>query len=531
MNYPTRPLDPARRSIVAPLALAAAGLVLVIAIIVSVIPLSRTGSGGPGPNFDAQRTTDEIAFAMAVQPGLKYTGSFTSGGPALDSSADPGIERTWKFSDLIVTSPGNAEGTIYYGGQRAQYRVLANRTFVNAPIAFWKAALRKSPADLDWTVVDNKWVMAKGSGIPNLGAVLSPLNLGLRLVTPNVGATSVPGPQVIESEPKLPDTRYWPTHVPRVELTDTAFTVDGLTTTFDPGSRRVTEVVGLYQNYTERARLDLAVEYPSDEAVKKVFTGGRALVPELLAVPVIAAEPTALRASQVGDCAAAGCIYDIAVSGTVSNPSTVIEGYVNHGVKVAFTHGDQQLTNDCARVVRVPVNQTARYRCTVRGAPPRASAIVASFAGSQNATFATYSADLLTGNVDTNQGATALAGTPVRTGGKLPGTAEKYNFQVTAQASTIGFRAGDYTFDGYSPSGKFYVARSAGYADHVVDDRFDRSWPGYATLVAQGKAQVAAATGTPILWYVAETDAVNAFRTMLAVEGLSAITVYDEPAT
>lgn len=531
MNHPSYSMPARSTSTKAPLAVALAALVLVAAVIVSFIPFARTGSGGPGPNFTALRAADEIAFQMAGKSGIKYSGSFTSGGSKYGMASNPSREKTFEFTDLVVTTSGNAEGTLIFAGHRAQYRVLANRTFVNAPSSFWKAVLAAPSDGYDWANVDDKWVMSKGSGVPNLSALLAPLNMGMRLVTPTVSSASAPGPAVDPDEPRLPDSRFWATQVPDVELTGNTFTIDDLTTTFDPKSRDVTRIVGLYRNYTESAKLDLTVQPASDAATGKVYTGGRALIPELAAVPVIAATPAIERpsAKRMGPCSTSGCVFDVTLTGSLMNASTVVEGYTNYGVKSSVVAGESTLTSDCDRVVRVPLKQDVTYRCTAHGAPP-GSTVSVSFTDTKFLPIATYSTAMLTADVDNNQKAGATSPKLVRTGSKLS-DAEKYNFQVTGNPSTIGVRAGDYTFDGFSPSGKYYVALAPGYADHVKDGSFDEAWSGYSTLVSQARRQVDAASGTAIIWYVGEHEAVDAFGKLLSTAGVSSIEVSDRPAS
>ncbi|MFW0791370.1 hypothetical protein [Gordonia sp. CPCC 205333] len=534
MNYPSY-FTPARRQPAkrGRLLLILAAVVLALAIITSFIPLSRSGSGGPEVNFAAQRASDTIAFKMAQLPGAKYSGSFTYGGKKYNSTSDPGTERTWKFTDLVVSASGNAAGTLEYDGNRAQYRVLANFTFVNASTAFWKSLLPNQSEGLDWANINNKWVASRDAGVPNLGALLSPQNLGLRLVSPSVGTASAPGPEVVPGEAKLPDTRYWPTRVPQVKLSDDSFTIDELTTTFDPETQNVTKVAGLYRNYVESAKISLAVEYVDRTAIDKVFTSGRALAPELAEVPVVAAKPTIEQpaARQIGNCASTACTYEIQVGGTLSNAEAAITGYSNFGVKSLFRdRSGSTFPSDCDRVIRVPLNKFAKYRCTVRGISAKTAA-PPTFKGTTFLVFAIYSTDMLTEGVDANQSASSATPRPVRTGSKTAGPVEKYNFQVTAMPSTIGVRVGDYVFDGFSPSGKLYIARSAGYSEHVKAEQFDKTWAGYSVLVRQGKEQLAAAKYRPIIWYVAEPDAVQAFRNLIKAEGLSLISVYDVPAT
>jgi len=103
--------------------------------------------------------------------------------------------------------------------------------------------------------------------------------------------------------------------------------------------------------------------------------------------------------------------------------------------------------------------------------------------------------------------------------------ASQYQSQITGRAPGSVYRVNGVKFDGYQ-DGTLIDAKGPGYAKFLrPDGTFQRWWGGSGDLVKQAQAQIAAADGTPIKWYVAEPEAADAIRALLRRSGCGIIEV------
>ncbi|MDP7707557.1 Tox-REase-5 domain-containing protein [Mycobacterium sp. TY815] len=103
--------------------------------------------------------------------------------------------------------------------------------------------------------------------------------------------------------------------------------------------------------------------------------------------------------------------------------------------------------------------------------------------------------------------------------------AAQYQMQITGHPITDGYIVSGVKFDGFA-NGALIDAKSF-YAQFTQNGQFMQWWAASPTggeaVISQAARQLAAAGGIPIQWYVAEPEALSAFRQLLSSRGMSGI--------
>ncbi|MFW0791371.1 hypothetical protein [Gordonia sp. CPCC 205333] len=517
---------PAKQNSKLPLiALIIGGILLVVALVVAFIPFPHSADGGPTSAFKAQQNLDKALFGYAQSSGAKYSGSITYS--FIDSTNSP--EQTIEFKNLVVASNNNAEGTITMGGQEAQYRQLGNNVFLNTTKQFWTNLMKPVPEALDLDSVQSKWASADSAGLLWLG-FLAPRRFAGRLA---VGDQNQGLGQELDSPNKgLPDARFWPTSDPKVTQEGNNITVGTLTTTFAPDSHAVTHIKGngIAQG-TLKYKIDTSVSPVTDNDLNKMFANARSFAPELAAVPAPGLRPQTplLKRVEGGSCAVPTCEFLYDVQGKLTS-TRAITGYLNYGIHATFTANNRSVGGTCDKVVRVAVGTTARTQCdaTNLGNLPGGTLIRPNISA-KYLPFVTSTPADISRIIDNNEKSVKKKLTFERSGNKRPGSASKYNSQITDMPSSWIVKQGGYAFDGFGPSGSYLVTMSTGYDQHLKGGVFDPSWSGTQKLRDQAAQQVKAAEGTEIAWAFAEENSAAAARVLLLAAGITPqqITVLD----
>jgi hypothetical protein len=102
--------------------------------------------------------------------------------------------------------------------------------------------------------------------------------------------------------------------------------------------------------------------------------------------------------------------------------------------------------------------------------------------------------------------------------------AAAYQAEVTGAAPGTVYRVGGVDFDGFA-NGSLLEAKGPGYANFVRSGQFQPWFQGADDLVSQASRQLLAAGGSPIQWFVAESEAATAIRNLLAQNGITGIDV------
>jgi hypothetical protein len=106
--------------------------------------------------------------------------------------------------------------------------------------------------------------------------------------------------------------------------------------------------------------------------------------------------------------------------------------------------------------------------------------------------------------------------------------AAAYQTKITGRPASESYFVGEVKFDGYR-SGKLLEAKGPGYAQWVKNGKFARFFDGRGKLFEQMKRQERAANGVPIIWHVAEADAVVGMRALLKEAKVKGITIVHTP--
>jgi uncharacterized protein YbdZ (MbtH family) len=104
-----------------------------------------------------------------------------------------------------------------------------------------------------------------------------------------------------------------------------------------------------------------------------------------------------------------------------------------------------------------------------------------------------------------------------------------YQSQITGVASGQSYLVKGVKFDGYA-GGVLQEAKGPGYAQFVRDGQFTPWFAGADSLASQASRQLAAAGGTPVSWYVAESSAAAAIKQLFAQRGITGISIVTVPA-
>ncbi|MEW9533594.1 RHS repeat-associated core domain-containing protein [Microbispora sp. NPDC049125] len=108
--------------------------------------------------------------------------------------------------------------------------------------------------------------------------------------------------------------------------------------------------------------------------------------------------------------------------------------------------------------------------------------------------------------------------------------AAAYQMEVTGVPHGMVYWVNGVKFDGYR-GGVLMDAKGPGYAKFVKNGRFQPWYNGADDLVAQAQRQLQAAHGTPVVWYVAEKDAMLAMQNLFASRGIKGITLVHQPVS
>ena len=106
--------------------------------------------------------------------------------------------------------------------------------------------------------------------------------------------------------------------------------------------------------------------------------------------------------------------------------------------------------------------------------------------------------------------------------------AARYQQQVTNTPPGQVYRVGGVKFDGFE-NGVLLDAKGPGYKNLVKDGEFRRPFRVRADLVDQARRQLDAAAGTPVVWRVAEPEALAAMKRLFREQGIKGIRLEHVP--
>lgn len=503
------------------LALGAGALALIVALVLAFIPFGTDGSAEPTAAFRAQNDLDEVAFTLGSSAAAKYSGSVTI---QVDGGRDP---VTVEFQDLIVTTSGNADGTITIDGEQADYLAMNNQHYANASsTAFWEYLLTRNDLEnLDLAPTEGAWTAGRYTFLPNLGHALSPGVLAGRIGNseranpPELGAE-------LPAKKGTPDARFLPTSDPVVTEVEPGKVEAGeWTITFDTESKDVQNVKGSATSAVGTYSYDTTVQLLSVDEASEVFSNSRSLAPELTAVPapgLTTRGPHAINdTEQVGDCLPNNCAFEVALGAQVSDDTA--RGRVNYGIDVEFFRDrarTQPVGTPCRNIaVGVPFGQSAKARCVGRDFPRDIDGFY-DRAAFRYLSILENDEDSINDSLDDNEEATATAMPMVRTGHKTP-EAARYNEFLTGLPSSYAIDFGGYLFDGVAPGNVLMVTFAPGYEAHISDGEFDSGWEGLEILTEQMKQQVEAAGDRQIVYWAAEEETRSALEYLIEDNGYS----------
>ena len=106
-----------------------------------------------------------------------------------------------------------------------------------------------------------------------------------------------------------------------------------------------------------------------------------------------------------------------------------------------------------------------------------------------------------------------------------------YQRQITGVDPEEAYFVNGVKFDGYdAKSNTLLDAKGPGYATFVDESgSFKSWWQGSAGLVDQAQRQLAVSNGTPIVWHVAEPEALNAMQNLFNANNIRGITLVSTP--
>ncbi len=505
------------RRYVRPVAFTAAAVVaLIVVVVVIVLPNRTSGSAESSAAFTTTRALDRATGPFAVANAATYSGTVTAG------------ELRIGLDGLAVSAAGDAAGTIAVDDTSADYRQVGPSAIARGGEKFWRGVLGDSapsvPRSTDWAHLDQ-------TRFPDLAGLLTPSRLAASLSGDQRGAST--------GSDAIPDARSPAVTDPAVRRTSDTTLVSGeVTVTTDDAGTALVGVrgrIGAVTGSTTRTPVvaDVRIAARDASAAQALYRDLSAQSGELarsIAPGVALSLSRSTARPAPGACTPPSCDAGVSIVATSATPIDALT--VIATANVGFESRGRAVGRPCVRTVTLGRGATARFRCAVTALPrPNGPfAVRGTFTATVYAETppATITARVSAGRTMSTAPAT---GTFRRAGVKTDTAAARYGTQITGLPSNVVYEVGEQAFDGRADDGVLLVTRGPGYSEHLDSGgALESTWPGYQQLLAQARAQKAAAGSSPVRWVFAEKDAASATTSALSANEITGIEVVTVPA-